>query len=239
MLANPLVARWDVIAATQHAVRYGGASLRNVPGLLKRVIREETWKEYVVPSGEVMQFEAFTAFVESQWGLDTTLAMIQNICKEDLEAIDWIDKATRRKPGPKKSVPQDKTPDESQGSLLLEESVIDDYRHNMTVIPNSEKLRGTSRAYALRRLRKHKPTIHARVLAGELSPRQGMIEAGFLHPPTPLDMLHRYWRQVSPEDRLRFLTEMLTPNERRALQFGFEEEELRSPSGHCPGRADP
>jgi hypothetical protein len=41
--------------------------------------------------------------------------------------------------------------------------------------------------------------------------------------PTPLDSLHRYWRQVTPEERLRFLCEMLTPNERRALQFGFEE----------------
>lgn len=44
-------------------------------------------------------------------------------------------------------------------------------------------------------------------------------------PETPLDALHRYWRHVSPEDRLRFLVEMLTPNERRALQFGFDAEE--------------
>lgn len=43
---------------------------------------------------------------------------------------------------------------------------------------------------------------------------------------TPLDFLHRYWRQVSPPDRIRFLVEMLTPAERRALQFGFEDEEL-------------
>jgi hypothetical protein len=40
---------------------------------------------------------------------------------------------------------------------------------------------------------------------------------------TPLDYLHRYWRQVDPDDRLRFLVEMLTPNERRALQCGFED----------------
>ena len=34
-------------------------------------------------------------------------------------------------------------------------------------------------AAALRRLRKDRPDIHARVLAGELSPHAGMIEAGF------------------------------------------------------------
>jgi len=41
---------------------------------------------------------------------------------------------------------------------------------------------------------------------------------------TPLDYLHRYWRQVLPDDRLRFLCEMLTPKERRALQLGLEDD---------------
>lgn len=41
----------------------------------------------------------------------------------------------------------------------------------------------------------------------------------------PLALLHWIWRKVSPEDRLRFLVEMLTTNERRALQIGFEDEE--------------
>jgi hypothetical protein len=36
-----------------------------------------------------------------------------------------------------------------------------------------------TRADALRRLRKDRPDIHARVLAGELSPHAGMLEAGF------------------------------------------------------------
>jgi hypothetical protein len=38
---------------------------------------------------------------------------------------------------------------------------------------------GGSKAYALRRLRKDRPDIHARVLAGETSAHAGMIEAGF------------------------------------------------------------
>jgi hypothetical protein len=38
---------------------------------------------------------------------------------------------------------------------------------------------GNSRAAALRRLRKTRPDIHARVLAGELTPHAGMVEAGF------------------------------------------------------------
>jgi hypothetical protein len=38
---------------------------------------------------------------------------------------------------------------------------------------------GTPRAAALRRLRKDRPDVDARVLAGELSAHAGMIEAGF------------------------------------------------------------
>jgi hypothetical protein len=38
---------------------------------------------------------------------------------------------------------------------------------------------GNSAAAAIRRLRKDRSDIHARVLAGELSPHAGMIEAGF------------------------------------------------------------
>ena len=46
--------------------------------------------------------------------------------------------------------------------------------YNVHVSPS-----GNSRAAFLRRLRKDRPDIHARVLAGELSPHAGMIEAGF------------------------------------------------------------
>lgn len=44
-------------------------------------------------------------------------------------------------------------------------------------------------------------------------------------PPAPLTIMHWAWRQLSFQERLEFLTEMLTPNERRALQFGYEEDE--------------
>jgi hypothetical protein len=35
---------------------------------------------------------------------------------------------------------------------------------------------------------------------------------------TPRDQLYRYWPEVLPEDRLRFLAEVLTPAERQALR---------------------
>jgi hypothetical protein len=59
-------------------------------------------------------------------------------------------------------------------------------------VHSSERPSGNSRAAFLRRLRKDRPDIHARVLAGELSPHAGMIEAAFRKKPvrkklTPLE----------------------------------------------------
>ena len=50
------------------------------------------------------------------------------------------------------------------------------------VVHASERPSGNSRAAFLRRLRKDRPDIHARVLAGELSPHAGMVEARFRKP---------------------------------------------------------
>jgi hypothetical protein len=47
------------------------------------------------------------------------------------------------------------------------------------VVNTSGRPVGNSRAYALRRLRDQRPDIHARVLAGEISPHAGTVEAGF------------------------------------------------------------
>jgi len=65
---------------------------------------------------------------------------------------------------------------------------------------------GNSRAAALRRLRKDRPDIHARVLAGELSPHAGMVEAGFRKRAvrrkfTALDHVMKLLPKLSPAER--------------------------------------
>ena len=53
-------------------------------------------------------------------------------------------------------------------------------------VHNSARPSGNSTAAFLRRLRKDRPDIHTRVLAGEISPHAGMIEAGFRRKPAAL-----------------------------------------------------
>src|SRR5262245_36031428 len=72
---------------------------------------------------------------------------------------------------------------------------------------------GTSLKATLRRLRKDRPDIHARVLNGELSANAGMIEAGFRKKKiskkrTALDHLHSWWAKASDSEREIFRKEI-------------------------------
>lgn len=84
---------------------------------------------------------------------------------------------------------------------------------------------GRASAYQVARLKRDRPDIAEALARGEYpSVRAAAKAAGIVADPTPLDYLHRYWRKVDPDARLRFLVEMLTPNERRALTLGFDED---------------
>lgn len=77
---------------------------------------------------------------------------------------------------------------------------------NIKVCPSRpEAEQGTSRQYALRHLRKSRPDLHAKVLAGELSPHWAMIRAGFRREPTPLKELRKWWGKASEEERVEFV----------------------------------
>lgn len=51
--------------------------------------------------------------------------------------------------------------------------------------------------------------------------RPGPLSSTDLH---PLYLLHTAWRALSQEERREFLTEMLTPNDRRFVALGLDEE---------------
>ncbi len=73
---------------------------------------------------------------------------------------------------------------------------------------------GHSCERALRRLRKDRPDLHARVLSDELSPHAAMVEAGFRRRPTAFyDALGR--RGGLKGGRTR--AEKLTPEQRREI----------------------
>lgn len=161
----------EVVKVLQFALRDGMGGLDAIPGLVKRVIAENFWHERRVPQiGTVATFPSFAAFVTGELpeGLGTCLQTIKNLCRDDKEALDLIDKATAKPLGA------------NQFTVVFDEihhSPESAGDNNVNTNKRNSPV-GNSVAAALRRLRKDSPTLHARVIAGELSPNAAMVEAG-------------------------------------------------------------
>ena len=159
---NPLRGNAHLVDALGSALRRGEHGLSTVPGLLKRVIREESWREFITQRGEHVRHERFVEFVVTPplRGIGASVELLQDVCRHDPEALDLLDQALQNPVG-----------------VHLSRSDSD-----VITISRDPNRRGTSRAYALRKLRKDAPELHAEVLAGRLSAHAAMVKAGFRPP---------------------------------------------------------
>jgi hypothetical protein len=166
MSANQGLVNYRVISSMRVALRDGKTGLDGVPALIKRVIHEDMWQSFAVAeTGQVVQYARFDDFAKTQplEGLGVDVETLKRLCREDMEALDLIDRVTVG----------------GQGARIdLITKTPDDTLHN-NIMKCEHETQGTSRQYALRKLRKDAPELHAKVIAGDISPNAAMIEAGF------------------------------------------------------------
>jgi hypothetical protein len=136
----------------------GGFALDKVPGLVRRILADESWRDRkLMATGERVTFKSFEAFVEAKplEGLGSTIHQLKQCCRDDLKVLDAIDRVVQH----------------PRGRPAI----------NVDNIHNSSRQAGTSISAALRRLRTHRPDLHKRVLAKDLSPHAAMVKAGLRH----------------------------------------------------------
>lgn len=152
---SPHPKAWLVIASLEQAMKYGEGNLREVPGLLKKLLKHEMWREFTTPLGKVVTHDRFDSFLATppMEGLGVSYDLVRRIVAEDLEAVDLLDSAVQAKRG------GDQSKDD-----------------NVTFAPN-----GNAQDQALRKLRKDRPDLHAEVIAGRISAHAAMVNAGFRH----------------------------------------------------------
>lgn len=169
------------------SLRYGGSALENVPGLLKRILAEEAWREFTMPRGGVARHERFADFVttEPTEGLGASMELIDRIVgTSDPDLLRMLREAKKGKPGrPRKG---EENPCESQGiygatdyaAARLAEQAPDEYEavkrgektiHAAAVAAGIRKRRIPVRldnpTSAARTLRKHMPLEARQALA--------------------------------------------------------------------------
>jgi len=135
------------------------------PGLLRTILEEELWRERLVLETEkTVKFERFIDFVQATppEGLGADFETLWQLCSGDPLLLDLLDKAVLRERG---------APEKAE---RVDNSSKEDSIH----IEKLGRPSGTSRQAGLRKLRKHNPELHAKVVAGDMSINSALLEAG-------------------------------------------------------------
>lgn len=183
---------WSNHQAALNSVR-NGVCLRQMPVFIKRIIDRELWRNiWLQPNGRVCCFDSFKEYVEYHTpdGLGANIATLKNICRDNLEALAAIDAAAQGRQG-------------SRSDLV--DNIHEVHRSS---VEREGRPTGTSRDAALRRLRKDRPDLLARVVAGEVSPHAAMLEAGFRRKKSPKEQIVSLINKCSDEDKMEIF-EML------------------------------
>lgn len=157
MVSTTAAERGRYVASLSSAVRSGASGLQDVPGLLRRVLADDGWRDFVTLRGDHRKPSSFHEFVTTPplSGLGAeSVEQIKRLVGDDRGLRDLIDRAVQSPNGAHHPIANS----------------------NRSRTPN-----GTTADAALRRLRKDAPELHAQVIAGDLSPHAAMLAAGFRH----------------------------------------------------------
>ena len=181
----------EICNTLQNAIAYGIGRVQHIPGLLERIINENMWQERImVMNGQRVEFKRLRDFIETgpPEGLGSDYETLKGICKAQkrkdvIALIDKLEKGYQQHGGDRKS----------EGIKLYN-------------IQDDTAPTGTSAQSAIRRLRKDRPDLLERVVAGELSPNAAAIEAGHrqrkaqFYPEDPEKTAHLLIKHMSASD---------------------------------------
>jgi hypothetical protein len=138
-----------------HMIHRGETGLRELPGLLLKVIEEESWRQRYVPQLEkVVTFDRFIDYVTTAplEGMGATPDLLRALCKDHLAARSALENALVDKPGKRK---------------------VDYIRLNQSNIKAQDRI-----GQSILSLKRHHSELHARVIAGEISVYEAAVQAG-------------------------------------------------------------
>lgn len=180
------IEKGQLVSTTIQCFQRADGSLKNFPGLLKKIISEKAW-ERRVHNGRVIELSSLRELIESKpvdgWGQDP--AKIEAVIRDDAEALAmWHLEMTPEHGG-------------DHGNQYTGGK-----SNNITLATPD---RGTSRSYTVARLKQQAPELFEKVVSGELSANAAAIQAGFRKVKTPLENLEYWWRKASEVERAEFL----------------------------------
>lgn len=166
------------------AIIDGKDSLRSIPGLLKRIIKEKAWARRKVKMHGIVELPSLRELITRKpmigWGEDP--AKIEALLRDDPEVLAMWREA------------------------MKEQGKRNDIHDNIMEV--KEQKQGTSRSYTLARLQRVRPDLFEMVKAGKLSANAAAIKAGWRKKKTNLETMLGLWKKLTSDERKQFLKEV-------------------------------
>ena len=189
----------DPVKEAQRILINGDQSLfGTLPVVIKNMIDDQCWLSHKKQDGS--SFSSFRELVEYKlyWGLETPFDDLVYFCRKDTECVRLLEA--------------------NRGELGSHGGARDQGGH-------STLKKNTADHWKLR-LKRDRPDLYERVIAGDLTANAAAIEAGFRKPPkprptTPLEILDYAGEVLKSDNRLGTLFELmnaLSPAELRAAK---------------------
>lgn len=96
-MTDRLRANANLVDSLGSAARHGGSALADAPVLLRRVLEEEAWREFVTQRGDHVRYERFSDFVTTRplKGLGVDMALVERIVAPDSDLRQMFRDADR------------------------------------------------------------------------------------------------------------------------------------------------
>lgn len=189
--AQELARRGQNVADLAKCLRDGGFSLTYIPKLLRKLLTEESWRDFETQLGRRVQHDTFTSFITTKplAGLGTDVTTLTRLVADDKELAGMLWQATQAQHGG----------DRTKRTEPVEQELQCNTRST-----------GNRAVYGVVVLKENEPEQYAAVIAGELSVHAALVATGRRKPYVSV-------RVDDPASAARTLRKKLTVEQRHEL----------------------
>ena len=190
--AQELARRGQNVADLAKCLRDGGFSLTYIPKLLRKLLIDESWRDFETQLGRRVQHDTFTSFIVTRplAGLGSDVSTLTRLVATDKELAGMLRQATTDDRGPKSAKEKE--------------------QRDANPLCYNEIARGTRADYGVVVLKENEPEQYAAVIAGERSVHAALLATGRRKPYVSV-------RIDDPASAARTLRKKLTVEQRHEL----------------------
>lgn len=181
---------WIVVREVISSTNEGAMVMSALPGLVRRLLDEEAWREFDAPGVGHVEYRQFREFVEAEppKGLGGRVSQLVTLCGTDEELRTRVERMAKEEIPPAGPVGRPSADSEKVGGTNIKANQVE---------------------HVVARLKRDVPELAERVVSGEVSANAAARQMGWRHPrivvSSPERVAESLRRTMAPQDIARLI----------------------------------